>query len=229
MSNLRVPPAIARIAPDGNLTPRQKRRFMIEMVLRRVKPGTGSGVEFMRRRTAMNPWPDLRPILKGIDWAIIGGVATRAYMPERMTKDLDIIVHKNDGEAVVKKLEGARYQLVSQLAIPGYLLRSPEGIEVDVVLGDQPWLKNALAQPANDPAGYPVLELPYLILLKLTAQRAQDWADVSRILGWASDAELDAVRAAIARYTPEDSEDLESLIFIGKKEREIPPDAEDSQ
>jgi hypothetical protein len=43
------------------------------------------------------------------------------------------------------------------------------------------------------------------------------------MLGWASDAELDAVRAAVARYAPEDSEDLESLIFIGKKEQEIPP------
>jgi hypothetical protein len=29
---------------------------------------------------------------------------------------------------------------------------------------------------------------------------------------------LDKVRAAVTRYTPEDSEDLESLIFIGKQE-----------
>ena len=77
-----IPPAIAKIAPDGNLTPRQMRRFMIDMVLRKGKPGTGSGHEFMRRRTAMNPWPDLRPILKEFEWAIVGGVATRAYMPE---------------------------------------------------------------------------------------------------------------------------------------------------
>ena len=223
MSNISVPPAIARIAPDGDLTPRQKRRFMIDMLKRRVRPGTGSSVEFMRRRTAMNPWPDLRPILRGIDWAIIGGVATRAYMPERMTKDLDILVHRNDGEAVVKKLEQAGYRVVSHLAVPGYLMLSPEDVELDVIFGSYPWLKNALAQPANDPAGYPVIELPYLILLKIAAQRAQDWADVARMLGWASDAELDAVRAAVARYTPEDSEDLESLIFIGKKEQEIPP------
>ena len=171
----------------------------------------------------MNPWPDLRPILKGIDWAIIGDVATRAYMPERMTKDLDIIVHKNDGEAVVKKLEEAGYRVVSHLAVPGYLMLSPDGIELDVIFGDHAWLKNALAQPGTDPAGYPVIELPYLTLLKLTAQRAQDWADVSRMLGWASEADLDEVRAAVKRYVPEDLEDLESLIFIGKKEQEIPP------
>src|SRR6266545_5113310 len=147
-----IPPAIARIAPDGNLTPRQKRRFMIDMVKRRVRPGTGSGVDFMRRRTAMNPWPDLRPILRGIDWAIVGGVATRAYMPERMTKDMDILVHRDDGNAVIARLEQAGYQTVSPLAVPGYLLLSPEGVEVDVLFGDDPWLKNALVRATRDPA-----------------------------------------------------------------------------
>ena len=88
-----IPPAIAKIAPDGNLTPRQKRHFMINMLKRRVRSGTGSSQEFLHRRTAMNSWPDLRPILNGIKWVIVGGVATRVYMPERMTKDLDILVH----------------------------------------------------------------------------------------------------------------------------------------
>jgi aminoglycoside-2''-adenylyltransferase len=213
-----IPPAIAKIAPDGNLTPRQKRRFMIDMVKRNGKPGTGSGHEFMRRRTAMNPWPDLRPILKGIEWAIVGGVATRAYMPERMTKDMDILVHQNDKDTVLARLQQAGYQMIEQLAIPGYSLRSPEGIEVDVLFSDDTWLQDALRQPVLDPAGYPVISLPYLILLKMGAQRTQDWADVSRMLGLATDTELDAVRAVVARYTPDDSEDLESLIFIGKQE-----------
>jgi hypothetical protein len=226
MSNLPVPPAIARIAPDGNLTTRQKRRFMIDMVLRRVKPGTGSSHEFMRRRTAMNPWPDLRPILKGINWAIIGGVATRAYMPERMTKDLDILVQEKDGETVIAKLKEAGYRIISKLAVPGYLMQSPEGVELDVLFGNYPWLREALANTRKDAAGYPTIGLPYLTILKMSAQRAQDWADVSRMLGWASDAELDEVRAAIKRYAPEDMDDMESLIFIGKKEQEIPPDEE---
>ena len=166
----------------------------------------------------MNPWPDLRPILKGIEWAIVGGVATRAYMPERMTKDLDILVHQNDKDTVLARLQQAGYQMIEHLAIPGYSLRSPEGIEVDVLFSDDTWLQDALRQPVLDPAGYPVISLPYLILLKMGAQRTQDWADVSRMLGLATDAELDAVRAVVARYTPDDSEDLESLIFIGKQE-----------
>jgi len=215
---MHIPPAIAKIAPDGHLSARQRRHFMINMLKRRMRPGTGSSAEFMRRRTAMNPWPDLRPILQGIDWIIIGGVATRAYMPERMTKDLDILTHQNDKDIVLAKLQQAGYQTIERLAIPGYSLRSPEGIEVAVLFGNEAWVKEALSQPAFDPAGYPVISLPYLILLKMEAQRAQDWADVSRMLGLASDSELDEVRTVIARYTPEDSEDLESLIFIGKQE-----------
>ena len=172
----------------------------------------------------MNPWPDLRPILKGITWAIVGGVATRAYMPERMTKDLDILVHQREGETVVKRLEQAGYRIVSHLAVPGFLMLSPDGTELDVLFGSFPWLKNALDHPRQDPAGYPVIGLPYITLMKMGAQRAQDWADVSRMLGWASDTDLDEVRAVVKQYAPEDLEDLESLIFIGKKEQEIPPD-----
>lgn len=37
------------------------------------------------------------------------------------------------------------------------------------------------------------------------------------MLGWASEVDLDEVRAAVKKYTPEDLDDLESLIFIGKK------------
>ena len=170
----------------------------------------------------MNPWPDLRPILKGIDWVIIGGVATRTYMPERMTKDLDILVHKENGEAVIARLKEAGYRMASRLAIPGYLMVSPEGVEVDVLFGDYPWLREALARPSKDPAGYPVIALPYLIILKMNAQRTRDMGDLGTMLGWASDAALDEVRSVVAKYSPEDSEDLESLIFIGKQEQKPP-------
>jgi hypothetical protein len=221
-----IPPEIARIAPDGNLTPRQKRMFLIEMILRRQKPGTGSGIQFLQRRTALNPWPDLRQVLQGILWVIVGGVATRAYMPERMTKGLDILVRKLDGDKAVQRLKEAGFTLVSNLAVPSYLFRAPDGAEVDMLLGDMPWLTDALQNPRQDPAGYPVLDLPYLVLMKLEAMRAQDWADITRMLGLAPDEELARVRSAVARYSPVDSADLDALIFIGKKEMEPPPSSE---
>jgi len=213
-----IPPAIAAIAPDGRLTPAQRRRFMIDFCLRRIRPGTGSTPEFLQRRTAMTPWPDLRPILQDIPWAIVGGVATRAYMPERATKDLDILVRRQDGGEVRKRLEAAGCCYISPLAMPGFLARTPEGVDIDVILGDYPWLDEALAHPQQDPAGYPVLALPYLVLTKMASSRIQDTADVSRMLGLASEEELARVREAVARYAPEETDDLESLIYLGQVE-----------
>lgn len=219
-----IPTLIAKVAPDGKLTARQVRRLMIDMSLKNGKPGTGSSHEFMRRRTAMIVWPDLRPILKDMRWAIVGGVATRAYMPERVTKDLDILVREKDGDDVIKQLQNAGFRLISQLAVPGYLMVAPDGTELDIIFGKYPWLKEALANCGQDPAGYPVIKLPYLVMMKMEAQRVRDLGDLGSMLGWASDTDLDEVRAVVAKYAPEDLEDLEALIFIGKREQELPPD-----
>jgi len=219
---LPVPPQIAAIAPDGNLTPRQRRRLMLDMVRRRQRPGTGSAHEFLRRRTAVIKWPDLRDILKGIPWVLIGGVATRAYMAERMTKDLDVVVHERDGEEARKRLEASSYTPVTQLVVPGVLMRSPDGVEIDLIYGRYPWLDKALANPQTDAAGYPVVALPYLVLLKMWATRDQDWTDITRMLSTATDEQIAEVRKVIAQNSPEDSDDLETMIYLGKREMETP-------
>ena len=213
-----IPRAIAAVAPDGRLTPARRRRIMINMCKRRIKPGTGSAPEFLQRRTAMNPWPDLRPILEDIPWIIVSGVATRAYMPERATKDLDILVRHRDGDEVRERLEAAGYRYISRLAVPGFLIRSPQGVDMDVILGDYPWLEEALAHPRQDPAGYPVLDLPFLVLMKMVSSRGQDLGDLTRMLGLASEEDLERVRDGVARYTPDEVDDLESLIYLGQVE-----------
>jgi hypothetical protein len=144
-------------------------------------------------------------------------------MPERSTQDLDILVRRQDSRQVLQRLQGAAYQFVSQLSIvDGFLLRSPAGVEVDVILGDYPWLAEALTRLRRDPAGYPVLDLPYLILMKLESARTQDLGDLARMLGLASATELTQVRAVVARYAPEAAEDLESLIYLGRLEMKPP-------
>lgn len=215
---MNIPAAIAAVAPDGKLTTAQKRRFLIDMCKRRIKPGTGSGREFLLRRTAMTPWPDLRPILKGIPWAIVGAVATRAYMPERATKVLDVLAHVDDADEVIERLEAAGYVKVSRLAVPGYLLRSPDGVDVDVIFGEYPWLIEALTHRRPDPAGFPVLDLPYLVLMKTEASHVHDMGDVSRMLGLASEKELTHIRNVAKRYAPYLLDDIESLIYLGKVE-----------
>jgi len=225
---MKLPAAIAAVAPDGHITPARRRRIIIDMCRRRIRPGTGSSHEFLRRRTAMKFWPDLRLILQNVRWVIVGGVATRAYMPERETRDLDLLVHHLDSDDAVDCLEAAEYIRLSRLAVPGYLFRSPDGVEVDVIFGEYAWIDEALRHPHHDPAGYPVLDLPYLILMKAEASRAQDLGDLSRMLGLASDQELQRIRAIIRQYAPDLSDDIESLIFLGQMEMQAVPDAEDS-
>lgn len=87
-----------------------------------------------------------------------------------------------------------------------------------MLLGDSPWLEEALASPRRDAAGYPVLDLPYLVLMKMASSRAQDIADIVRMLGLASEEEVARVREVVARYAPEEAEDLDSLIYLGQLE-----------
>ena len=172
----------------------------------------------------MIEWPDLRTVLHDINWLIVGGVATRAYMQERVTKSLHILVSAADEASTLSLLQAAGYNIkqaltIDNLTLAGYLLQAEDGLEIDLLLGSQPWLEEALAHPTLDPAGYPVLGLPYLILMKMAASRGRDLGDITTMLGWADEDALAQVRAVVATYSPQDSEDLESLIFIGQQER----------
>ena len=167
----------------------------------------------------MQQFPDLRDVLQGIDWVVIGAVAARAYMPERATQDLNILVRTADEERVTARLEAAGDRREAELGIPGAAFARPGEPEVDVLFGDPPWLEEALAAPGRDPAGFPVLALPYLVLMKLAAGRVRDVADVTTMLGWADDDAIAAVRAAVSHYSPADRDDLESLIYLGRRER----------
>ncbi len=166
----------------------------------------------------MHTWPNLHPILEGIHWAVAGGVATRAYMPERMTQDLDIVIRRQDCGEVWGRFRDAGYTVAEALDAPYFVARTADGVEIDVICAAFPWLEEALAAPRQDPAGFPVLDLPYLILMKLLANRGVDLGDMTRMLGLAGEADLARVRAAISTFSPEDAEDLETLILLGKRE-----------
>lgn len=197
-----------------------RRRLLLEIARRRAQPGTGSARIFLEDRTAVARWPDLTETLAGIRWAVVGAVATRAYMPERATQDLDILVAATDRERVRVCLEHAGFLSVQQLAIGGTTWRSPEGALVDVIEGEAPWVPDALRSPHQDPQGLPVLDLPYLVLMKVKAGRAQDLADAARMLGSASEPRHQETRELFRRWFPEALDDLESLIALGRLEME---------
>ncbi len=201
---------------------RETRKQLIAIAQRRQRPGSGTSVATLRERTARMQVPDLAPVLKDLPWAVVGAVATRLYMPERVTQDLDIAVRLEDREEVRRRLKEAGFSHQGDLSIGGSSWRSRDGFPVDVVELDAPWADEALAVAAEnrDLQGLPVLPLPYLALMKFEAGRVQDLADVTRMLGQADAETLDAVRRLFSQYLPEDSEDLESLIALGKLEME---------
>lgn len=139
-------------------------------------------------------------------------------MPERMTSDFDILVHHHDGASALARLKEAGYQVASELSIPGYMLNAPDGTEIDLLLIPFEWIDDALQPDQTDPAGYPVLGLPYLVLMKMETSRPQDLGDLSRMLGLAEEDNLQQVRAAVTRYMTDAAEDLESLIYLGRLE-----------
>ncbi len=198
------------------------RRTIIDRAMRRQRPGSGSSKRFLMTRTAKVIWPDFGPILQPIHWAVIGGVATRMYMPERVTDDFDVAISSADAAEVRRRLKAAGYKYEGELGagVRGSMWVDKDDLDIDVVEGQEEWWPAALAQAQSnrDGQGLPVLPLPYLVLIKLKANRGQDIVDASRMMGGADEQMLNQVRDIIARYSPEDVEDIESLIYMGKLE-----------
>ncbi len=220
-------PMATTARPDADEEARirlQRRAVLIEMARRRQRPGSGSGPEFLRERTARMQFPDLRPVLAPVGWAVIGAAATRLYMPERVTDDLDILVRAEDAGTVRQLLTEAGFSPLGALSIGGNRWTAPDGFPVDVIECREAWRDQALSEAASnrDPHGSPVLTLPYLVLLKLGAGRVQDLADATRMLGLADSETLEAVRTAFRRWRPEECDDLESLITLGQLETRSP-------
>jgi hypothetical protein len=196
------------------------RETLIRIALRHSRPGAGSPKAFLLQRTYDMDVPDLRPVLDPIPWAVVGAVAARHYMPERMTRDLDIAVWHEDTQAAHDRLAAAGFSYTGQLTIGGSSWQPPEGLPLDVVELRAPWARQALqeAHTNRDPHGLPILPLPYLVLMKFESGRLVDMADLSRMLGQASDDQLAQVRQLFAKLRPGDLEDLESLIYLGRLE-----------
>jgi hypothetical protein len=196
----------------------QKRRFFLTLARKRVKSGSGSSLKFLHRRTWTYPVSDLNSILKQASFVVVGGVATRMYMPERMTLDLDILISAEDSELIYQDLKNAQAKKIADLSIAGSQWQLSDNTSLDVLEGEDDWVKEAIAHPNYAPDGLPIIALPYLVLMKLSASRTQDLADVSKMLGLAKQEELNQVQQIVKTYLPTAEEDLESLITLGKLE-----------
>ncbi|MDZ7266227.1 MAG: hypothetical protein ONB48_04885 [candidate division KSB1 bacterium] len=199
-----------------------KRRLLIALARRHVQPGSGSATAFLTKRTTTMSWPDLVTILAPIKFAVVGAVASRHYMPERLTQDIDIVILAEQQSEAQARLQEAGYRFEGTLTIGGSSWRSPEGKIVDLIAVRESWWPHALAAAQNnrDAENLPILPLAYLVLMKYRAGRLQDLADISRMLGQVDESQLAEVRALFDREAPSEKEDLESIIQLGRLEYE---------
>lgn len=211
---------------------RDRRRFFIERGLRRRRAaGRGGALESLMALPRTEVVVDPHNFLGEIPFCVIGGVATRAYMPERMTKDIDILVGANDFDAAELRLRDAGYQaggphddLFFSNSMLGLFGRAWEkgAVRVDLISSRQAWVHEALAVYAYDQTGLRVIALPYLVLLKLDASRGQDQADVERMLGRLSNDDVKKVAEIVGRYSndPQAEQDVYQYALLGRLEYE---------
>ncbi len=198
--------------------PEQRRKLYIEIALRRCHPGSGSSLEFLKRRTWNHPVTNLKNIIKKTSFVVIGGIATRLYMPERMTDDIDILVSAQEAVNLYRELVESGCIKVGELSIGGSTWQLQDGTLLDVIESEETWVSVAIKNSNSAPDGLPVIGLPYLVIMKLQASRGIDIGDLTRMLGGADESALELVRNAVKTYLPNAVEDLESLIILGKLE-----------
>jgi len=91
-------------------------------------------------------WTDLTHALSPTPWAVVGAAATRLYMPERATRDLDTLIHAASGSQVHAQLNAAGFIRVGDLSIGGATWRSPGGDDIDVIESGEAWVSAALLE-----------------------------------------------------------------------------------
>lgn len=198
-------------------------RDIIRMALHRVREESGGSRYSTGRRL---PAPPLRKWLGDTPFVVIGGLATRLYMTERMTLDADILVRPRDEKRVIERLAGVGARQQGPLRPGGTSWNLPDRTILDVLVLERPWVEEAVENPVLDGHdNLPVIALPFLVLLKLESSRTQDLADIARMMGQADQETINQVRGTVRRYRPQDIEDLDSLIKLGTLEsgkKEIP-------
>lgn len=158
-------------------------------------------------------------------FAVIGAVAANQYMPSRSTADIDFAIAQDDETTVTESLikAGWRRGRALQLRPPltGWSWATEGGIPVDVISVPGNWGRDLVEKAAlNVLDGLPTATLPHLVVLKLFAGRLADGSDISRMLGHQEDPMLQAVRILAGKVLqdPQDLEDLEQLIELGRLE-----------
>jgi hypothetical protein len=196
--------------------------------VRRQRPGYGSVLSKLEQGVFVEEWwHTVESALARVPHAVIGGVAANAYMAPRLTKDLDVGVLAEDLRQAEATLEAAGWRRIADTRptdphLSGTTWTDPMGHELDLFAMRHPWASTALREARVNPrTGLPTLPVAYVVLMKMAVSRTTDIADLARVLGARSDHELQQVREAVRRFgDPDDIDDLEQLISLGRLERD---------
>jgi hypothetical protein len=213
--------------------PRARRRLYLERGLRKRPIGSGSNLDTLMQHEREKLFIDMESLFGDIPATVVGGVATRAYAPERHTKDIDVLIdHARYGEGA-RRLEALGWRKEHALLFPNSSLGlygtawSKDGRHLDVIATAQPWAAEALAEEVYDQTGLRVVSLPYLVLMKLDSARGIDQGDLTRMLGRVEGVELERIVRIVERHHPDPhaAEDVRQYAELGALEYETPTDS----
>lgn len=210
-----------------------RRRFFLDRMSRRQGAGTGSNFSLLMTLPLRRIVSDSLDVILGAPYAVIGGVATRLYLPERVTLDVDVLIRLDDMPRVTAQLRergersmGDRPFPYSRLGLIGETWQVIGMAPIDLIAASGFWVEDALANARVDETGLMIAPRATLVVLKLDASRGIDQGDLTRLLGSANEADMVAVRTLVAQLLPEDLDDLESYVELGRLEfggRPLPP------
>jgi hypothetical protein len=193
-------------------------RDIIAMACRRAHKGSGTASHVVREAGVDYDGADVGAYLRNVSYLLVGGMASSIYMQPRATLDTDALVSLEELKAAEEGLLAAGCRKTGNLSIGGSTWITPSGEVLDLIALDAPWIEQAMTQPVIGPRGIRFIALPYLVLMKLLSARLQDLADISRMLGVAADEDVEKVLQAVREYSPQDEEDVHSMLRLGRLE-----------
>ncbi|MBI2923449.1 MAG: nucleotidyl transferase AbiEii/AbiGii toxin family protein [Planctomycetes bacterium] len=152
-----------------------------------------------------------------LPWLVIGGLALSWWLPERLTRDVDIVVPAWKRHAGLLKqalmASGARVTALEMrwLFERRFVLLKTGGPRLDVHISRTPHDRAALAQAVPGEFGdrkVPVATPEDLVLYKLKAWRLQDRADIDRLLKEVRDLRRDYIESWLDSLSTETGSDL---------------------
>jgi hypothetical protein len=154
---------------------------------------------------------------KDLRYVIVGGMAAAYYQPARFTEDIDLMVLTEASAMVEQALSQAGWMQLGIISFGGSSWQSPDGELIDLLHApDQSWVSAALDFPIKTPEGLSVIDLPYLLILKLAATRAVDISDIVGMLQQANEPEKQRIRQIIATHRRDLLEDFEQFEAIAQ-------------